>query len=306
MSPSPESPAMSKPRLTALASLLCFGPWLLAAGCGDDPAPTGADTAAVAPDAADSGASETGGGDSAGAPDTATTADSGPDVAAADAGPDVALEGCQPGNVPCEDQVILDLALVKNKVATGAIVNTADGADWVSTVDATAGGFQVASTNPWLYAKFTDQGLEAVAVDDHDALLDETWDIAFKRYGVRLNSGPSGPGCVLGGAAEGYAYADITGLVPVRLEEESFYTAACGLIDDGSGLGGPGYVLSAWWDYPVGCVVTTGTPALVLGNGHLVKLVVEAYYETGQDTCNTTGAPGTGSAMLRVRWQILP
>jgi hypothetical protein len=84
---------------------------------------------------------------------------------------------------------------------------------------------------------------------------------------------------------------------------DDYYTSDCTLINDSSGLpDNPQVVLGAWWEYP-GCVATTGHPHLIqTADGRVVKFVVEAYYQTGQEDCNTSGVPGEDSANLSFRW----
>ncbi|MCB9713875.1 MAG: HmuY family protein [Myxococcales bacterium] len=211
-----------------------------------------------------------------------------------------------PGTSDCDDQMILDLGLVGGLVSEGEVSSTTSAQGWASMVDATAGGIMDAPTNPWIYLRFTPEGLRKVEVDDLQALESTDWDIAAKRFGLRLNGGVSGPSQVSAVALEGMTYEDVTELPPgAELAQESFYDADCTLIDDGSGQGAPAYLLAQWWTYP-GCVATTGVPFILqLDDGSLVKLVVDAYYESGQDQCNETGMMGMGSAQLTWRWAYL-
>lgn len=208
-------------------------------------------------------------------------------------------------DVPCEDEMILDLGLVGGTVSSGAVGNTADGTDWVTTIDATAGGIVDAASNPWTYLRFTDDGLEQVELDDLQALESDEWHIAAKRFGVRINSGSSGPGCVSVATLEG-DYAAVDALPgDATLRTEAFYDASCSIVDDGSGAGGANYALTPWWFYP-GCVGVTYVPfVLELDDGQHVKLMVESYYESGQTECNDTGAMGSGSANFTWRWSFL-
>ncbi len=207
--------------------------------------------------------------------------------------------------VPCEDEMILDLGLVGGTVSSGAVGNIVDGADWITTLDATAGGIVDAPNNPWTYLRFTDAGLEQVELDDLQALESESWHIAAKRFGVRINSGSSGPGCVSVATLEG-DYAAVDALPDdATLRTEAFYDGSCSILDDGSGAGGPNYALTPWWFYP-GCVGVTYVPfVLELDDGRLVKFMVESYYESGQTECNDTGAMGSGSANFTWRWSFL-
>jgi hypothetical protein len=208
--------------------------------------------------------------------------------------------------VECVDQLIQDLSLNEDVISEGDVTSVQDGDDWVSTLDATAGGLPNAPMRPWLYVAFTDEGLEKIDTDDIDALDTGDWDIAAKRFGVRVNSGSSGPSSVQVAVMEDMQYGEITEVPDdATFEIEDFYTDACDLVDDGSGFGSPAYRMASWWSYP-GCVATTGTPfVLQLADGRHVKLVIEAYYETGQQECNDNGTMGSGSANVTWRWAFL-
>ena len=297
----------------ALASLLAAPLTAALAGCDGDSGTPAADSSGE-----DGASADTAGQDAAATDAMAldAVADAGPDTAtdtatdtAADAQSDTALPSvcANPGTVDCEDEIILDLSLHKDMISTGAVTNSQDGADWVSHVDATAGGYGNSSQNPWVYARFTDTGLEKVAIDDWTALDNTDWDIAFKRFGIRLNSGVSGPGCVVGAGLVGQSYDSVTEFNPsTALHEEAFYdTQSCTIIPDSSGLGSPNYLMSDWWSYD-SCVQTTETPYLLLTDTRALKLVVEAYYESGQEICNAGQGTGQGSANLTLRWQVLP
>ncbi len=252
---------------------------------------SGSDTSGDATDATDSDASDsdtTDGSDSDGETDETT----GPVGACSD--------------VPCADQMILDLSL-QTTVSAGAIGNNSEGDDWLTTVDATAGGTMGASMNPWVYLRLTADGAQRVDIDDESALTSTEWHIAAKRYGLRINSGSSGPGCVMSTALAAGSYAEVDSAPDsAQWQEEAFYDNTCTLIEDGSGLpGSPNYALGAWWGYN-GCVTTTGIPfVLDLGDEGMIKLVVEAYYQSGQEDCNQNGAMGMGSGNLTWRWRFL-
>ena len=210
------------------------------------------------------------------------------------------------GAVRCEDELILGLGLVEGVVSEGEVGNTPDGAGFRSTVDATAGGLPGAPTNPWVYMRFGEAGLERVDIDDHQSLGSQDWHIAAKRYSIRLNSGTGGPSCVQGAALDGMAYDDVTAVPDgTELGVEAFFDDECSIVDDGMGQGAPGFLMTPWWTYP-GCVATTGVPFVIaLPEGRTLKLVIEAYYASGQDQCNETGAMGEGSASFTWRWSFL-
>ena len=208
--------------------------------------------------------------------------------------------------VECQDALFLDLGL-QDTISDGAITNTVDGNDYITTIDATAGGYQQAATSPWVYLRFTNDGAEKVEISDEEALKRLDWDMSLRRFLLRLNGGSSGPSCV--GAAvfmeESYSsLSDVPEATPFTLD--NYYTSDCSLINDSSGLdNSPQTALSPWWEYP-GCVATTGYPfAIQLADGRLVKMVVEQYYAEGQDVCNESGNMGSGSANFTIRWSFL-
>lgn len=211
----------------------------------------------------------------------------------------------QPEEVSCVDQLLLDLSLQGDKVSEGAVTNETDGNDFVTYVDATAGGFQSASSNPWVYIKFTANGAEKVEIDDETALESMDWDLSLRRYLLRLNGGSSGPSCVGSATFLEQSYESLSE-VPEGLTfaTDDYYTPDCTLISDAFGMG-PQVVLGSWWDYP-GCVATTMYPHLIqLADGSVIKMVVEAYYSSDQDVCNESGSGGSGSANITLRWSFL-
>lgn len=212
----------------------------------------------------------------------------------------------------CGDTMYQDLDF-KTSVVTGGIVNTQSGDIWTSLVDARAGaGSGITPTQGYLYARFSADGLEKIALSDADSLMSMDWDIAFRRYAARVNSGAGGPSCVgVYGIPGSVSFESLTSEPSgVTYSEEAFYDGSCQLIEDDSGLpGSPATTLASYWSYD-GCVATTGKVFLIqLANGKVVKLIIDAYYSpTVQATCNDTGSTGggaTGAASLTVRWAYL-
>jgi heme-binding HmuY-like protein len=238
---------------------------------------------------------------------------SGPTDGGTDLGADVAADAppagacTTPREVPCQDRMILDLALHDDMTSDGIVANVASGGDWVTTVDASAGGMNEAPNHPWTYVRFEDGGAVRVDIDDETALGSMDWDLAARRYVIRTNGGSSGPACVAAAAFPALDYAALdTVPADVSWDEDAFYTGSCVLIDDGSGLSGsPETAMGVWWSYD-GCVKTTSTPFLVrVGGGRVIKLVVEAYYEIGQQQCNDNSTPGSNGGVYTWRWRFL-
>jgi hypothetical protein len=212
-----------------------------------------------------------------------------------------------PAAVTCEDAIISDLSLHDDKISEGAVTNEVDGADFVTSVDATAGGFDVATQNPWVYIKFTEEGAVKVEIDDETALESMDWDLAARRFILRLNGGVSGPSCVGAVPFLEQTYEELTE-IPEGLTYtlDDFYTNDCTIINDSSGLpDSPQVALSPWWSYSA-CVATTKIPFLIqLADGHIVKFRVDQYYGEGQVDCNQSDVAGTDSANFQFRWTFL-
>jgi len=216
-----------------------------------------------------------------------------------------------PTPVPCEDQVVLQMNLKSTPTDTG-ITNTTEGAGFVSLIDATAGGPFSTDPTSYTYGRFTDDGLVKVDISDEDSLDSMDWDIAFRRYVGRINSGHSGPSCVTAARLPGTPDYDALSAEPDNLtfRADNYFTESCELIPDGSGLeGSPATALSSYWSYP-GCVAMTGNVyVLELASGRKLKLTVTSFYNDDvQQQCDTQGTipmTNTGSGVLRVRWAFL-
>lgn len=226
----------------------------------------------------------------------------------------------EPTAAPCSDAVIQDLNF-NTASAPGLIVDEPDGAGYASLVDASAGGFGNPTPDSFVYARFTDGGLVKVELGDEDSLDSMDWDIAFRRFVIRVNSGNSGPSCVTAGrvppADNDY---DALGAVPAAMafHADEYYSAepGCEMVPDSFGMGTPQTVISSFWEYD-GCVKMSGNVYVIgLADGRFVKLLVTAYYydaaaadpEALQEQCDTLGtAPASETAAhIHFRWAFLP
>lgn len=293
-------------RSISLASLLAVLALTLA--CSDDPvtpADGGSPDAAARPDAAaeDAAAAD------ADSPDVDTT----PDAEPLDSGvaPDSGTGSmCSATAVPCQDESIQELGLFRAPNAA-TITNTATTGGFISQIDATAGG--ATPTRSYVYIRFTEAGMERVDVGDEAAFESTAWDMAMRRFVVRLNSGVSGPSCVTARRAApnlSFDEIDTVPTTPARVEEYMTPAPACALVSDGSGLpGSPGVALQSYWEYP-GCVKMTGNVYVVsLADGRHVKLQVLSYYSpANQVLCDTESRVNmpSGSGALRMKWAFLP
>ncbi len=266
---------------------------LIAPACGTD---TGSATTPTDTGAADSA-------DAASDPDSATT-----DATAADTAADVATPAvCEASKVPCVTEQLDQLPLY-GKASTRLVQNQIEGDAFLSSVDATGGGMN--PSEAFVYARFTDKGLEKVTIGDEAAFTSQDWDIAFRRYVIRLNSGVAGPGCVYGAQlAKDTAFQDVTSVpADAEFEPEAYFTTKCTLVPDGSGLEAPDTVTAGFWKYS-NCVQMTDFVYLIQrADGRVVKATVTDYYAPeAQATCNTTGKVpmGTPGGQLRIRWAFL-
>lgn len=236
-----------------------------------------------------------------------------------DGGSDAPAPACVAHDPICVDAQIAELLLFDTPASAGLITEEGTTVGEFSThIDATAepgGAIGTTPTRSYVYARFTDDGLEQVMVSDDDAFSSTDWDIAFRRYVIRLNSGVSGPGCVTGARVAGDpAFEDVTS-VPAALFEEDYYTesspGACTIISDGSGLpGSPDAVLAGYYSYTSSMCLSMSDFVYVIatGSGRHVKLAVTSYYSVAnQELCDSGGAPTmpSGSANFRVRWAFL-
>lgn len=223
-----------------------------------------------------------------------------------DASPSVA---CEEHEVTCIDESIATLDLFDTVSPDGIVDESGDDAAYFdSLVDSTGGG--LTPTQSFVYAKFTPDGLEKVDIDDIGAFESDEWDIAFRRFVIRLNSGVGGPSCVhVGRTAPSTDFLTLDE-VPSGLQfrEEEYFTDSCEYVPDGSGIGSPATALSSFWTYP-GCVAMTGNVYVVqLASGEHVKLQVRSYYSPeNQAECDESGTVPmpSGAGALRIRWAFI-
>jgi hypothetical protein len=213
----------------------------------------------------------------------------------------------EPAVVDCEDEVFIALTMDLNANAPGLIDSTPVDGVFEVDVDARAGGF--GGTQGWVYGSFTDDGLLKVDISDIDSLGSMDWDIAFRRFVIRVNSGYGGPSCVTAARTAADTDFDALAAVPadLRFNTEEFMSdpEGCTVISDGSGLpDSPGVVLQNWWTYP-GCVATTGNVyVLSLKDGRRLKLVVTQFYagDGAQDSCNDLSQTAGESGRIKLRY----
>ncbi len=215
---------------------------------------------------------------------------------------------CGATEVPCTDQSVARLRLFDTVNPAAVTEEGTTAGEFRTLVDARAGGSM--STQSFVYLRFTDAGLAKVEVSDEGAFTSMDWDLAVRRYVIRLNSGVGGPSCVQAArAAPGTTFEALTAApTNVAWRTEGYFTDSCELVNDGSGIGAPGTALSSFWSYR-SCVQMTGNVfAIRLRSGRHVKLQVLSYYSpTAQAACDSTGmVPSPNDAgMVRLRWAFI-
>lgn len=252
--------------------------------------------------------------DSGNAPqDAATATDVSADTstdAPADTAVDATPPRCSSTAPQCQDQSIQALGFFDTPNTATVSEESSDNGVFVSAIDATGGG--MTPTRSYVYARFTPTGMARVNISDEQSLRSLEWDVAFRRFIVRLNSGVSGPSCVEGARTAPGTTFDALTATPSNLTfrtEQYFTPPTCDLVPDGSGLGSPSTALSSFWRY-AGCVHMTGNVYVVrLRDGRAVKLQMLSYYsEAAQQQCDTadTIPSPSGAGHMRVRWSFLP
>ena len=182
-------------------------------------------------------------------------------------------------------------------VSTGAVTITeTPGMSGVFTaeVDATAGGSSNYGKNPFIYLDLI--GRKKVDIDDVAARKSRDWDIAFKRWQIKINSGDSGPGGVAISRIENKTLPDVKMAPAGTYAEDVYFDEKCDIQLDQ--IGGLGTVVSDWYGYEAGTNrLVPKTEVWVLkrrdGKGH-IKLQLLQYYK------------GTAGGNYTLTWSDLP
>jgi hypothetical protein len=229
------------------------------------------------------------------------------DDKSADAGAETPEQ--MPREVACIEESFGALTLFSEEPNTDEVVNDPQDDGWLTNLDTEAGG--MSPKLPYLYLKFTDEGLKPVAINDDEAFESLDWDIAARRFVIRLNSGVSGPGLVQAARTTPRPEFAAVTEVPAGLDfrSEEYFTEDCTFVNDSTGIG-PGVALASFWSYQ-SCVAMTRNVYIIeitLPKKRHVKFEVIRYYpKDRQDVCNETGAVPTPTYAgdMQVRWAFL-
>lgn len=227
------------------------------------------------------------------------------------------MNRCNATAVPCQDDSIMQLRLYAT-VNPDSVTEEGTAPDFKTRVDARAGG--LSPTQSFMYLSFTETGLQKRLISDEQAFVSLDWDIALRRYILRINSGVSGPSCVEAARTAPMTSYDTLMQAPANLSwrtEEYFIppepdagSLMCSFVADTSGMAGaPGTALSSFWTY-MNCVQMTGNVYVIhLRDGRYVKFQVLSYYTAAaQQNCNQTGSATptpNEAAVVRLRWAFI-
>lgn len=227
---------------------------------------------------------------------------------------DPSTSRCGSTAVQCVDQSIQTLVLFDFDDAGTRLINNGtvreEGStpgEFTTAIDARAGGTDPQTS--FIYGRFTASGFQKEALSDLQALESQDWDIAVRRYVLRLNSGVSGPSCTQGARVPpGISFEGLTQVPPgLDWRTEGYFSPTCDFVADTSGIGAPSTALSSYWKYSSCLQMTYNVFVLHLRDDRYVKLQVIGYYELAdQAECNAGRASQPRSAAnVRIRWAFI-
>jgi hypothetical protein len=201
------------------------------------------------------------------------------------------------------------LTLFADEPSPAEVINDPQDEGFLTEVDTTGGG--MSPSQSYVYMKFSDDGLKPVAINDEEAFESVDWDIAARRFVIRLNSGVSGPGYVTAARTAPQTKFESVGKVPSDLDfrAEEYFSEDCTFLSD-AGIGSPTTALASFWRYSA-CVEMTHNVYIIQvdrPDKRHVKLEVMSYYPADrQKICDETGMVPTpsGAGHMTLRWAFL-
>jgi hypothetical protein len=164
-------------------------------------------------------------------------------------------------------------------------------------VDATAGGFGNSADEPYVYVDLTTGAGAKVDITDVASYSSSNWDIALKRYVIRVNGGDSGPGGVEVAAVAGTSLDGVTQEPAAgSFITDEWASDAC-VLDAVPTIGGPLTAFGIWYETGGMLNPLDFVHVVRLRDDTLIKLRIDTYY----------GDPnGMGvSAYYRLLWEPL-
>lgn len=175
-----------------------------------------------------------------------------------------------------------------DKVTTGAVTVSSAGQVTTAQVDASAGGSMMAMSQPYVYLDLI--AGKRVDISDVASRTSKDWDIALKRYVIKVNGGDSGPGGITLTSVPGKALADVTAAPGGAYATDRYFNADCTLKLDN--IGGLLTAMSDWYEYETGTSRLAPVKQVYVlkrrdGQGH-IKLQITSYYNMAGQSANYT------------------
>lgn len=225
---------------------------------------------------------------------------------AGEAGAAGAAGGGGDSSVSCES--IRDALLAPiDSVSSGLVTVSSEpnAAAITLVVDASAGGYMAAATNPYVYVSLVNRA--RVDVTDRQADDSVQWDLALKRDSIRSNGGDSGPGSARVAELPGADFDAITAAAATTAEfsRDTFIDpSGCEPLTDETNK--PITAFSGWYVYAPATMSLTPADKVYLVRGadgaSLYKLRIENYYA---DVDDGQGGTVKKSAVFTLTYQAL-
>jgi hypothetical protein len=182
-----------------------------------------------------------------------------------------------------------------DQVSDGMISVMENAGVYTAQVDGTAGGANGFQSRPFIYLDLI--GGKKVAITDVQARDSKDWDIAFKRWQIKINSGDSGPGGVTTAVVKGKELPDVSAAPASGYVEDDYLDPDCMVVLDS--IGGLATAMSDWYEYNnMKLAPRKDTYVLKRRDGMgSIKLQVTGYYDPSD---------ATRSAVYTIRWGLLP
>jgi hypothetical protein len=205
------------------------------------------------------------------------------------------------------DTVRSELLGAIDTVSTGLVENISQQAETFITlrIDASAGGYMAAATNPYIYVKLAEGTRAELSDVSADSSLD--WDIALKRDNLRSNGGDSGSGAAEVAVIDGVDFGVVSSsaVATADFAADAFVDpATCQAITDA--IGKPLTRFDGWYEYEDATMKLSPADRVYLirdAHGSTVfKLQILGYYI---DVPDGSGGTVSKSAVYTLRYAAL-
>ena len=134
-----------------------------------------------------------------------------------------------------EADALIETWPLHNRIASTDVSSAQEGGVWTATIDASAGGFQAAAGNPFVYLDM-DTGLK-LEITDHEAVRSNgQWELALRRSSVFINGGDGGVGDVEITKLTGKSFEEV---VAADVPADNLFMTEDAVTEDGDVLPAP-------------------------------------------------------------------